>query len=80
MLLRNARTERAIADPEKSLPVYRELLVGEKGKGDAGGEKTTRKLVLKLVSWCLAAGPIGAVTVLLWERDAIVRQKIKQGI
>ncbi|KUJ12875.1 uncharacterized protein LY89DRAFT_687812 [Mollisia scopiformis] len=79
LLYRNATTEKTIVDPTNSLPVYRELLTGEKPKKN-GGNKATRKLVLKIAGWCLASGPIGALAVLLWERDAIVRQKIKQGI
>lgn len=79
LLYRNATTEKAIVDRSNCLPIYRELLTGEKPKRDTG-EKATRKLVLKIVGWCLVSGPVGALAVLLWQRDAIVRQKIKQSI
>ncbi|KAH6702038.1 hypothetical protein BKA61DRAFT_561324 [Leptodontidium sp. MPI-SDFR-AT-0119] len=76
LLYRNATTEKAIVDPNTSLPIYRELLLGER----IGDGMAWRKLAGKVVMWCILAGPIGALAVLLWERDAIVRQKIKQGI
>jgi hypothetical protein len=79
LLYRNATTEKAIVDPTSSLPVYRELLTGEKPKMD-NGEKSKRKLVLKMVGWSLASGPMGLSAILLWQRDTIVRQKIKQGV
>ena len=35
----------------------------------------------KLLLWFLISGPMGAVTIMLWERDAVVwRQKVKEGI
>ncbi|KAI9646146.1 hypothetical protein NHQ30_005586 [Ciborinia camelliae] len=78
LLYRNATTEKAIVDPNTSLPSYqiREMLAGEGNKASA----LRRKLLVKIGVWTLLAGPIGAVIVLLWERDEIVRQKIKQGI
>ena len=76
LLYRNATTEKAIVDPNTSLPIYRELLLGE-GLED---RMLWRKLLLKIVVWSLVSGPVGALSILLWERDAIVRQKIKQGI
>lgn len=80
LLYRNATTERDAVDPNNSLPKYRELLGGEKGGKKAKGDKATRRLVFKVVGWSLLGGPMAAVAVLLWERDAVVRQKIKQGI
>lgn len=78
LLYRNATAEKAIGDPDTNLPSYqiREMLAGEVHKAGALREK----LLAKIGMWTLLAGPIGAVTVLLWERDEIVRQKIKQGI
>ncbi|KAB8297110.1 hypothetical protein EYC80_002495 [Monilinia laxa] len=78
LLYRNATTEKAIVDPHNSLPSYqiRELLAGEGSRAGA----LRRKLLVKIGVWTLVAGPIGAATALLWERDEIVRQKIKQGI
>jgi len=78
LLYRNATTEKAIVDPTTSLPSYqiREMLFGERNKAGM----LRRKLLVKISVWMLVAGPIGAVTALLWERDEIVRQKIKQGI
>ncbi|KAG4030298.1 hypothetical protein MFRU_012g00410 [Monilinia fructicola] len=78
LLYRNATTEKSIVDPKVSLPSYqiRELLAGEGNKAGA----LRRKLLVKIGVWTLVAGPIGAATALLWERDEIVRQKIKQGI
>jgi hypothetical protein len=38
------------------------------------------KTLGKIGLWTVLAGPTGALAVLLWERDAIVRQKVKQGI
>ncbi|CZR54577.1 uncharacterized protein PAC_04461 [Phialocephala subalpina] len=80
LLYRNATTEKDIVDPNNSLPKYRELLAGEKGGKKEKGDKATGKLVLKVAGWSLVGGPMAAVAVLLWQRDAVVRQKIKQGI
>jgi hypothetical protein len=79
LLYRNATTEKAIVDPNTSLPKYRELLAGEK-RGEWGEEREWRKLGFKVVCWGLLAGPVGVVGRLLWERDSIVRLKIKQGL
>lgn len=38
------------------------------------------RILVKVMFWTLLAGPFGAVTVLLWERDGVVKQKVKQGI
>ena len=76
LLYRNATTEKAIVDPNTSLPIYRELLSGSKDRGGM----LWRKLILKIGLWSLVSGPMGALTVLLWDRDTIVRQKIKQGL
>jgi hypothetical protein len=76
LLYRNATTEKAIVDPNTSLPIYRELLLEKRGQDGM----LRRKLVWKIGIWGLVGGPIGALAVLLWERDEIVRQKIKQGI
>jgi hypothetical protein len=75
-LYRNATTEKAIVDPNSSLPIYRELLLG----GRRGEENVWWKLGGKIAGWSVIAGPMGALAMVLWERDAIVRQKIKQGI
>jgi hypothetical protein len=75
VLHRNAVTEKHIVDPNNALPVYRELLAGEKRRDSDEGS-----VLLKILGWSLLSGPIGALTVLLWERDEIVKQKIKQGI
>ncbi|KAI6709929.1 hypothetical protein PZA11_005257 [Diplocarpon coronariae] len=76
LLYRNATTEKAVVDPHTSLPIYRELLLGQRTEDGMAW----RKLVGKVVLWTVIGGPIGALAVLLWERDAIVRQKIKQGM
>ncbi|CZT52940.1 uncharacterized protein RSE6_14350 [Rhynchosporium secalis] len=76
LLYRNATMEKAELDPNTSLPIYKELLLGERIMSGM----VWRKLAGKVVLWCVLAGPIGALSVLLWERDAIVRRKIKQGI
>lgn len=76
LLYRNATTENSIVYPNTSLPVHRELLLGEHGEGR--GE--WRNIGTKIVMWTSISGPIGALAVLLWERDTIVRQKVKQGI
>ncbi len=76
VLYHNASAEKEIVDPSKSLPVYRQLLLGETPRG----QKLWEKLPVKLAMWTIVAGPVGALTILLWERDAIVKQKIKQGI
>ncbi|KAJ8065651.1 hypothetical protein OCU04_006324 [Sclerotinia nivalis] len=73
LLYRNATAEKSIVDPKTSLPSYQ---IQEMNKIGA----LRRKLLVKIGMWTLIAGPIGAATVLLWERDEIVRQKIKQGI
>ena len=76
LLHRNATTEKTIVDPNSGLPKYRELLLGAK----AEDRLLWRKLILRIGIWGILAGPVGAVTALLWERDTIVRQKIKQGV
>lgn len=76
VLHRNAVSEKTIVDPNCSLPVYRELLAGETRKR----VNERRKLAAKVAGYMVLGGPIGALTVLLWERDEIVKQKIKQGI
>lgn len=76
ILYRNASVEKELVDPHTSLPVYSELLSGE----HYPDRHLTRNMMLKVVGWTAVAGPFGALTVLLWERDAIVKQKIKQGI
>lgn len=81
LLYRNATTEKAIVDPNTSLPIYRELLTGEKRRGGGEeGRREWRKLGVKVVGWGMLAGPAGVVGRLLWERDSIVRLKIKQGL
>lgn len=76
LLHRNATTEKSVVDPDGSLPTHEGLLLAEStGDGMAG-----RRLLGRLAMWTVAGGPIAAVAVLLWERDAIVRQKIKQGM
>ncbi|KAE9378932.1 hypothetical protein N431DRAFT_396820 [Stipitochalara longipes BDJ] len=79
LLYRNATTEKAMVDPNTSLPKYRELLAGEK-RGNRREEREWRKLGFKVVCWGVLAGPVGVVGRLLWERDSIVRLKIKQGL
>jgi hypothetical protein len=74
LLHRQATSENMAVDPSSSLPSYREL---EGGKGE---RIMWRKLFGKIALWMVLAGPSGALAVLLWERDAIVRQKTKQGI
>ncbi|KAL3419425.1 hypothetical protein PVAG01_09647 [Phlyctema vagabunda] len=76
VLYRNATAERTIVDPNTSLPIYRELLTGVRGSE----EEVWRKLSWKIGSWTLVSGPMGALAILLWERDAMIRQKIKQGM
>jgi hypothetical protein len=75
LLYRNATAEKTIVDPNTSLPIYRELLLGESSKG----RSDWAKLGAKITIWCTVSGPVGALAVLLWERDIITRQKIKQG-
>jgi hypothetical protein len=76
VLYRNACLERQIVAPTTSLPIYRELLSGERYSDRNVG----LRLVFRIFFWTLTSGPFGALAVLLWERDAIVKQKIKQGI
>jgi hypothetical protein len=76
LLYRNATSEKGIVDPNTSLPIYRELLLGERDTEHG----QWKKLGTKIATWWVVSGPIGALTVLLWERDTIVRQKIKQGM
>lgn len=45
-----------------------------------GGGMSWAKRIWKVLTWTLISGPMGAVTVLLWERDAVVGLKAKQGI
>lgn len=76
LLYRNATTEKAIVDPNTSLPIHGELLLGERIEDGM----RWRKLAATVGVWWVVGGPVGALAVLLWERDAIVRQKIKQGL
>jgi hypothetical protein len=48
--------------------------------GAVGGGMSWAKRFWKVLTWSLISGPMGAVTVLLWERDAVVGLKVKQGI
>jgi len=43
------------------------------------GKTSIASIVWKVFTWTLVSGPMGAVTMLLWERDSIVGQKSKQG-
>jgi hypothetical protein len=43
-------------------------------------EKTAVELLGKIGFWTLLAGPSGALAMVLWERDEIVKEKTKQGI
>lgn len=76
LLHRNAMTEKTIVDPNTSLPIYKELLSGERSRD----MMLWRKLLWKICLWTLVSGPMGAVAILLWERDTIVRQKTKHGM
>jgi hypothetical protein len=76
LLYRNATSEKAIVDPNKSLPIYGELILGNRPQDRPLWETLLPKIAL----WTLVSGPMGALAILLWERDAIVRQKIKQGL
>ncbi|TAQ86092.1 hypothetical protein B7494_g5587 [Chlorociboria aeruginascens] len=67
LLFQNATAEKTILDPTTHLPKYRDVLLGK----TLQDEMKWRKLALKISMWSLLSGPIGAVTVLLWERDAI---------
>jgi hypothetical protein len=75
-LYRNATAEKAIVDLNSSLPIYRELLAGE--KRNKGEEREWKSLGVKVIGWGVLAGPVGVVGRLLWERDSIVGLKIKQ--
>lgn len=76
LLLKNASIEKQTRDPQSSLPVYKDLLSGETTSVHQPGGN----VVLKIVIWTIMAGPFGAATMLLWDRDMIVRQKVKQGL
>lgn len=78
VLYRNATTEKTIVDPDTNLSSHqiREMRTGEGNRVGA----LSIELMAKIGVWTLIAGPIGAATVLIWERDEIVRQKIKQGV
>lgn len=76
LLYRNATSEKAIVESNTSLPIYRQLFLGKRAQDGI----MRRKLVWKIGIWNLVGGPVAALAVLLWERDEIVRQKIKQGI
>lgn len=45
-----------------------------------GNWLTLPGLIVKIVVWTLVSGPMGAAAALLWERDAIVSEKVKKGI
>lgn len=77
LLYRNAKIERKLSiDWTRNPPTYGELLLGE----TSTGKIAWKKVLLKIGFWGLLSGPTGAMAVLLWERDAIVRQKIKRGV
>lgn len=48
--------------------------------GGISNKSSWPKVVWKLLTWTLVSGPMGAATILLWERDANVGHKVKQGI
>ncbi|RDW78441.1 hypothetical protein BP5796_06293 [Coleophoma crateriformis] len=78
LLYRNATIEKTIIDPNTALPsyVYQQLLSGEAGQR----QEIWMTIAWKTGVWTLLAGPMGAVVILLWGKDEIVRQKVKQGI
>ncbi|KAK2629111.1 hypothetical protein QTJ16_002214 [Diplocarpon rosae] len=55
LLYRNATTEKAIVDPTTSLPIYRELLLGERIEDGMAW----RKLVGKIIMWTVIGGRSG---------------------
>jgi hypothetical protein len=69
-LHRNVMKENISVDPNASVPISRQSRDG----------MTWKKLFMKVGFWTIISGPIGALAVLLWDRDAIVGQKTKQDI
>ncbi|KAK0126823.1 hypothetical protein ONS95_008402 [Cadophora gregata] len=60
--------------------MYRNATTTDKTGVDSKKSQSWGSLLVKVGVWCGLAGPVGALAVLLWERDGIVTQKIKQGI
>jgi hypothetical protein len=43
-------------------------------------EISWRRAALRILSWIVISGPMGALAMLLWERDTIVTEKVKEGL
>lgn len=68
--------------------MYRDLLSGANNGGFGSGVVKAYGLrgrgrwvgsLLRWVAWCVVGGPMAVVVLLVWERDEIVRRKVKQG-
>jgi hypothetical protein len=66
--------------------LYRNAFVEEDTVGKHSDQARTastvswKTLITKIGFWTMIAGPLGALAVLLWERDTIVKRKVKEGI
>lgn len=69
LLHQNAKSEKKDASLNTSSPFHNDLLLGG---------IVRRHVSLRILVWMMVSGPMGALTVLLWERDSMIGQKIKQ--
>jgi hypothetical protein len=56
------------------------ILLYRNATGGISNKSSWPKVAWKILTWTLISGPMGAATILLWERDANVGHKVKQGI
>jgi hypothetical protein len=63
LLYQNAKTERKVHGTDASLLLHNDLLLGG---------IVRNHLQVKIFVWTLVSGPMGALAVLLWERDRYV--------
>jgi len=65
----------------ESLPIHRIRSIIPGSATWQGWQRSSwQKLTVKVWGWSIVAGPFGALAVLFWERDEIVKEKIKQGV
>jgi hypothetical protein len=78
VLYRNTAPQQELAQP---LPTHRKRSIIPGSVTWQGWQRRSwQKVIVKVGAWSIVAGPYGAIVVLLWERDEIVKQKVKQGI
>lgn len=77
-MFQNARLGCSLSDPATGLPLFsaKQILTGTTATRN---QRFWEGLRFKLAASFVLGGPFAALTVLLWERDLIVKQKVKHG-